>query len=110
MINKENYKYFNLSAIEIACNIPARTIIQAINGNRSLPTKHADKLNEFLTGLIACDIKQPNQETKEIIKPLPRVKSININEYQLLLSGKYRNIKTGDIITKEEFNAIKKAT
>lgn len=95
MINKDNYKYFNLSAIEIACNIPKRTIIQSIQGLRKLPAKHEDKLNEFLTGLIACK----TEVIKEDIKPTKQTEigaRVNIKDYKLLLSGKYQNIKTGD--------------
>lgn len=101
MITKDNYKYFNLSAIETACNIPKRTIIQYVQGTRNLPTKHSDKLNEFLTNLIGCNTEQikPIDE----IKPEKKVKQIsgcvNIKDYKLLLSGKYQHIKSGDKVT-----------
>lgn len=105
MITVENYKYFNLSAIETACNIPRGVLLQSVKGIRKLPTKHGDKLNEFLTSLIACNkIEQPtNKEViKEDIKPAKQAKTgacVNIKDYKLLLSGKYQNIKTGDKVT-----------
>ena len=68
MITIENYKYFNLSAIETACTIPRGVLLSSIKGLRKLPAKHSDKLNEFLTGLIACKIEQP-KEPKGVIKP-----------------------------------------
>jgi len=49
MITIENQKYFNLSAIETACNIPRGVLLASIKGLRKLPAKHTDKLNEFLT-------------------------------------------------------------
>lgn len=93
MINKDNYKYFNLSAIEIACNIPKRTIIQSIQGLRKLPTKHSDKLNEFLNSLFDVAPTTEVKPIKEVItkpaKSIERGACVNIKDYKLLLSGKY---------------------
>jgi len=111
MITIENQKYFNLSAIETACNIPRGVLLSSIKGLRKLPTKHADKLNEFLTGLIACDKIEPKEikeVIKPIIKPLPRVKQSDINNYQLLFSGNYKHKQTGDIITKDQYLLLSK--
>lgn len=100
MITIENQKYFNLSAIEIACNIPRGVLLSSIKGLRKLPTKHSDKLNDFLTSLIGCKIEQPKEVIKEDIKPIKQAKNasgcVNINDYKLLFSGKYQHIKTGD--------------
>ncbi len=98
MITIENYKYFNLSAIETACNIPRGVLLSSIKGLRKLPTKHENKLNEFLTGLIACKIKV----IKEDIKPTKEVKPgacIDITKYQKLLNGKYKHKQTDEIIS-----------
>lgn len=98
MITIENYKYFNLSAIETACNIPRGVLLSSIKGLRKLPTKHSDKLNEFLTSLIACK----TEVIKEDIKPKKEVSPgacVNIKDYKLLLSGKYQNIKTGEKVS-----------
>jgi len=110
---KEKGKFLNISAIEKELNITHGIIQRALNGSRVLSEANNIKLNQFLNNYFNVQIeqiKEVKQDIKPIIKPLPRVKQSDINNYQLLFSGNYKHKTTGEIITKEEFNAIKKAT
>jgi len=109
---KDNGKYLNLAAIEIACNIANGTTNHYLKGKRNLTDANKVKLNNFFADWFdrVSIPKQPIETKKDIIKPLPRVKQSDLNNYQLLLSGNYTYKQTGDIITVEQFNTIKKAT
>lgn len=118
MITKENYKYFNLSAIEQVCNIPRGVLLQSIKEIRKLPAKHEASLRAFLSSLITETHETTTKEKETIKAPEKTVKTRVIKEtkekpdnYQLLFSGKYRNRETGEIITKDEYlTRTKKAT
>jgi len=107
---KDNGKYLNLAAIEIACNIANGTINHYLKGKRSLTDANKVKLKNFFDSWFdhAPIHEQLIETKKDIIKPLPRVKQPNLNNYQLLFSGNYKHKQTGDIITKDQFIQLSK--
>ena len=94
----DNRRFLNLSEIEAACNLSNGTINHFIKGKRKLTDSTINKLSEFFSNRF--DVAPIKQEViKEDIKPAKQSKvdaCVNINDYKLLLSGKYQNIKTGE--------------
>lgn len=94
----DNRKYLNLSEVETACNLSNGTLNHFIKGKRKLTDSTINKLTEFFSNWF--DVAPIKQEViKEDIKPKKQVDrgaGVNINDYKLLLSGKYQHIKTGE--------------
>lgn len=103
---KNKSRFLNINAIEHELKLATGTLSRAINDKRKLTTEQEENLNKFFACWAVCD---DIKEDKQQIKPKQEIKKqpkINKNDFQLLLSGKYRNNKTRDILTREELSKI----
>ena len=102
-INKfiENKSYFNISQVEVACDIPSGVLRGVVAGTRKLPDKYVDSLDKFIVGLLG-DVSEvvrtdvPLKEKKVAAKVENKKSEEGIPEgYEKMRAGHWRHIMAG---------------
>ena len=92
---RKNRGFYNISAIEVACNIPKGLLRNVLNSGKNMPDKYIPFIEELFVGLgysskdnaASKSVKEvPKKVTKKVTKYIPLTR-----DYRHLMRGRYTN-------------------